>query len=320
MTNVYQPLPTKARKDPLGPVYLSALKSNMGWMRSLMQVEHMTSGEHNTRRVPRACVSIIWSGATYSISPSSSDVTAVANPAVGTITLTLAANRFTTDIRPQINFKGTGVATKPWMTGFKVTSATSVTVFLKQLSSALGAGNAWAAADGSFDIALHSDPLNVGTWSTTQANHFRGDTLTDGGTDWNALVQSHGDMQASLKAAHTAAGAHNVREVAKAYGNVLWGGASYSLAGSPGHSSNVSGVSRTSAGIIVVTFSSMTTPTQCFPCPDYGRTIGGDPGLYKVQAAQTSATTSTVYIYKYDTVGKTWNVADADFFFALHGG
>ena len=303
----------------MGPVFLSGLGQNMSYARALMNVEHMTSGEHNTRRVPRACVSVVWGGSSYSISPSSSDVTSVSSGATGTVTLTLASNRFSADIRPQLNFKGAGVSTKPWSMGYKVSSATSVVVYLNQLSSALGAGNSWSAADGSFDVALHSDPLGRGAWTHTPNPHMRGDTLTDESTDWNALVQSHGDMFSALKSGHTSAGAHNVREVAKAYANVLWGGASYSLASGAGHS-NVSSVSRSSTGVVVVTFGSMTTPTQNFVCPDYLRTTGGDPILYVTQAAQTSATQSTVYIYKYDSASKTWNYADADFFIAVHGG
>ncbi len=41
--------------------------------------------------VARACVSGLWSGSAYSISPSSTDITAVSNPATGTVTLTLAS-------------------------------------------------------------------------------------------------------------------------------------------------------------------------------------------------------------------------------------
>lgn len=315
-------LPTKVRKNSLGPNYLSGLLVNLNYARSLMGVEHMASGEHNVRRVPRAVVSIIWSGSAYSISPTSADVTAVASPATGTITLTLATERFSTDIRPQINFKGTGVGSKPWISGYKVVSATSIQIFLQQLTSALGSGNAWAAADGSFDIALHSDPLNPGLWATTPINHYRGDPLTETVTDWNALIQGQGDMQLAIGAGHSkTTGVHAVREVAKAYAHVQWNNTAYVFSGAAGsHSTNVTGLSRTSAGICVVTYSAMTTPTQCFPCVDYGRLIGADPVLFIAQAEQTSATTSTVYIYKYDTASKTWALGDADFFLPVHGG
>lgn len=311
-------LATKARKDPLGPVFLSALKNNLALLRSLMQVEHMTSGEHNVLRVPRAVVSVDWGGASYSISPSSADVTAVSNPATGTVRLTLAANRFTSNIRCQLNYKGTNVDTKPFILGCKITSATSVDIFIKKLTSALGAGNAWAAADGSIDVALHSDPLSKGAWSTTPALPLRGDTLTR--TDWNNVVQAQGDMNAALKAGH-ASGLHNVREVAKGYAHVLVAAGAASFSGTTGsHSSNVTSVSRTSTGIVAVTHGSYTTPTQNFVCPDYARTSGSDPALFVAQAAQTSATVTTVYTYKYDTGGRTWALADCDFFLASHGG
>jgi hypothetical protein len=314
-------LATKNRKDPLGPGFLTNLTQNLVYQRAFQQREHMVSGEHNTMNVPRVCREINWSGSAYSASPSASDISSISNPAVGTVTLTLASGRFSTSMRPQINFKGTGVATKPWMVGWNVTSATSLTIYLAQLSSALGAGNSWAATDGSFDLAIHSDPLDIGTWSATPPLHQRGDTLTNAATDWNAMAQAQIDMYSAFGSGHsTANGTHAVREAAKAYASVQDTGGAYALASGAGHSSNVSSVSRTGTGICVVTYSAMTTPTQAFPCPDYQRTLAGDPALYVVQAAQTSSTQSTVYIYKYDTGAKTWSLADADFFIAVHGG
>lgn len=319
---IFLDLASKARQNPLGPNFLGQLSNNLSWLRYFMGQEHKASGEHNVMRVPRGVFSMDWSGAVYSANPGSPKVfSSVSNPAVGTIQLGLDSARLdgSTDLRVQLNFKGTGVATKPWTLAYQVVDAVTLKIYLKQLSSALGAGNAWAAADGGFDIAIHNGPISRGNWSASPATHLRGDTLTEGVADWNALVQAEGDMFAALKAGHTSAGVHNIREVAKAYANIAWTGATYArVAG--GFSSNVTSVSRTSTGIAVVTYSSMTTPTQCFVCPDYQRTTGGDPALYIMQAAQTSATQSTIYIYKYDTVAKTWNVADADFFIAVHGG
>lgn len=324
---IFLDLVAKARKDPLGPSYLSGLSGNVGYVRKLQGVEHLASGEHNVHRVPRAVVSIIWSGSAYSISPSSADVTAVANPAVGTVTLTLATGRFTANLRPQLNFKGSTVSTKPWVLGYNVVSATSIQIFLQQLTSALGTSNVWAPTDGSFDIALHSDALNQGLYGALPAGHFRGDKLTDQATDWNALVQAQGDMQQAFGAGHDkTSGAHAVREVAKAYAHVQFGSGAYAMVSGAGHSSNILAAVRTSAGICVLQYaSSLTLPSQCFVAPDYPRASGGGPGIFIMQAEQTSLTKSTVYIYQLVpniSVPGTykWVAADSDFFAAVHSG
>jgi hypothetical protein len=197
-----------------------------------------------------------------------------------------------------------------------------VQVYLKELSSSLGSGNSWAAADASFDIALHSEPLSKGAWLAGPAMKLRGSYLTEQSTDWNAMLKAHGQLRKTQLAAHTSTGAHNVREVAKAYANIQYdsGGVAYQLA-TGGYSSNMSSPGRTSTGIALVNYSSLTTPTQAFVCPDYQRFAAGDnTARYVMHAAQSSSTRTTVYVYQYDPVAKTWARADADFFIAVHGG
>ena len=110
--------------------------------------------------MPRVCRRITFTGpSTYALADASSDITAVTRVAAGHIRLTLAASRFTTDMRCQVNVAGSGVESKPWLWRVQVTSATQLEVYLHKLSSALGAGNTWAADDTSFDIAIHSAPL-----------------------------------------------------------------------------------------------------------------------------------------------------------------
>lgn len=307
----------KARNDPLGPGGLKLLKDNLAWLRRQSTVEHIAgTGEHNAWQVPRRLVNI--SGT--SVSPATSDISSVTNPAVGRYVINLAANRFTTDIRPQINIAQVeDVSVKPCVAGYVINSATQFEVFIKKLSSALGAGNAWAAEDAQFDIAIHSDPLNPGTFTADQLEHARGDTLEESTTDWNATVEAHAAMYSMLTAAHTTAGAHNVLEVAKYYAHVNYrppgGAASYETQSA---SSGVA-VNRTGTGVCEVTYTALTSPSMAFVSPDYQRIYSGGTAadLFVMNAVRNSTTKHTVYIYQYS--GGNWSAADADFFIAIHG-
>lgn len=306
----YSYLLSKAQNDPLGPNYLKALTANLGWLRWIAGNQHIqATGEHNTTIVPRVCRRI--SGTT--VSPASSDITAVTNPATGKYVLTLAGGRFTTDLRVQIN--AAGDATKPHTVTWRAVSATSLEVYIHKLTSTLGvAGNTWAAANSDFDIAIHSEPLALGTWNALPVGWSRGDFFDHRTTGWNTLVQESAELQKHLIAEHTAAGEHNVRQVAKYDGRITWDGAIYRQGG-------FSSIARTSAGIITVDYPSLTTPINSFICVDYARTAGtGTAGDWLIaNVVQTSGTRVTVYIYQWDTTNLWWQVADSDFFLAVHG-
>jgi hypothetical protein len=306
----------KIRNDLLGPGTLANLSTNLRYVRRQAALEHIIStGEHNAWQVPRRVVTIDAAGTT--ISPTNSDVIAVSNPAVGRYVLTLAGGRFTSDIRVQLNVNGDQIRSKPCIAGYQVLNSTTVEVYIKQLSSALGAGNAWAADNCQFDIALHSEPLPAGSYAADGVGHARGDTLTDVSTDWDATAQAHGDMEAMLTAAHSSAGAHQVQEVAR-----WWARATYRPSGTtydvPEASSGVT-VTRVSAGVVQVNYAALKVPMQAFVCPDYQRTFssGTAADLYVMNAERNSTTQHTVYIYKYD--GTNWSVDDADFFMVVHG-
>lgn len=314
----FRGIQTKLRNDPLGPGGLAQLAENLRWVRDLAAAEHIVgTGEHNAWQVPRRLVNINSAGST--ISPSNSDVLTVSNPATGRYALTFAVDRFSSEIRPQLNVDHDAVITKPCLVGYQVLSARSIEVHTKQLSSALGAGNTWADTNMSFSVALHSDPLPRGSFTADALGHARGETLTEVSTDWDATVQAHGDMRVMLAAAHTEAGAHDVFEVAKHYARVNFNptGSTYEL----GDASSGMSVARLGAGIAEVSFPQATAPLAAFVCPDYLRTYGGgSPEDLLVMHAKGVATTRfEVYIYEYDQTGNTWDRADADFFIAVHG-
>lgn len=306
--------PTKAWKDPLGPTTLRQHADNLDWLRWLAAKEHIvSSGEHNAWEVPRVTRRI--SGTT--VSPASSDITAVTNPSAGRYVLTLAGGRFTSDVRARVNVLGDG--TKPYLATVAVLSATSVEVYTKKLSTALGvAGNVWALANVDFDISLHSAPLAQTAWNSLPVLWSRGDYFDDRATGWNTLVQECAEIQRVLAAAHTAAtGVHNVREVAKKSGKVAYdsGVPTYRIVGG-----DLSSATRTSAGIAAVTHTSYTTPINAFVGPDYSRySSGSSSAEFIMNAVQTSATVTTVYMFQWDTVNLWWTAADADFFMLIHG-
>jgi hypothetical protein len=309
-------IPTKVRKDPLGPATLRALVNNDEFLRGAMFREHLVStGEHNAWEVPRVCRQI--SGTT--VSPSSTDITGVTNPATGKYVLTLAASRFSTDCRLQVNVQGSDA--KPYLAGAKVASATSVEVYIQGLTSALGAGNAWAAANQAFDIAIHSEPLDNDNLPPLPTAPLRGLTLDDDITEAgciNPLVYDSAIINAALIAEHTTT-AHNVRQVAKKAGLVRFqGGTTYAADGTTDFTS----YTRVSAGVVQVDFADVgTAPVSAFACPDWSRVTaaaGVASDSFIVNCVGTSDTRVTVKIYKWDPSGLTWAAADGDFFLAVY--
>lgn len=312
----FRGIQTKLRNDPLGPGGLGQLADNLRWMRNIAKAEHLIgTGEHNAWQVPRRLVTINAAGNT--ISPTTSDVVSVSSPSTGRYILTLANGRFPADVRPQLNVNSDQGRTKPCLIGYQWLTPVTLEVYINQLSSALGAGNTWAAAGAQFDIALHCEPLPVGAYAADALGHARGDTLTEIATDWDATVQAHGDIYAMLTAAHSIAGAHAVYEVASTWARVNYkpSGTLYEMPeGTPGVTLN-----RVSAGIVEVSYPTLKAPQAAFVCPDYQRAYatGSAGDLYVMQAERNSTTKHTVYLYKYD--GTNWSVDDSDFFIVVHG-
>ena len=317
----FNPLPTRAQNDALGPATLRQFSDNLSYLRWLAQQQHIiTTGEHNAWEIPRSVVKINGAGTT--ITPSSSDVTAVTRPATGQYVLTLAADRFTTDMRLQINVRTDGV--KPFLTSYQVMSATSVEVYIFKLSSTLGvAGNTWAAANQDFDVAIHSEPLALGSWNSLPVGWAREDYFDDRATGWNTLVQESSEIQKMLTYEHTSAGVHNAHSVAKEWGRVVNSSSTgyTTLEGDFGVTPT-----RVSAGVVQVTHSSWTN-LNYFPCVDYRRYLefqgggsAGDNGIeHIIDVKPDSATQFTAYIFKWDATNAWWQVADSDFYVVVHG-
>lgn len=309
----------KVRQDPMGPAAMGLLKNNAELVRRLALVEHIAStGEHNAREIPRVVRRI--SGTT--VSPASSDITSVVNGGAGVYTLTLAGARFDADwMSVQINPCGADVANKPYMIGYHVISATSIAVYLHKLTSTFGdAGdpNTWAATNIDFDIAIHSEPLAAGSFSTgLPSNSIMGDPLKP--TRWSALVKNAGEVYAALEAEHDpATGEHLTRQVASRSGLWRYDGAAMNLVA--GEASGIS-VSRTGTGVYEITSSAaLSTQTHCFVSQAYSEEMGNPSDILKMYVTQVSTTRWDLYCYAHNTTDFTWDRADGDFWLAMHNG
>ena len=330
-------LPTTVRRDPFGPQRLNTWLSNLSWLRGGFAKQHLAStGEHNAMEVPRVVRRITFTGpSTYALADASSDITAVTRVAAGHIRLTLAASRFTTDMRVQVNVAGAGIEAKPWVHRVQVTSATQLEVYLHQLSSALGAGNAWAAADASFDIAIHSAPLAATNWapatfggaSINAGAWGRGQTI-DGaafgdGSDFNEALGHSADFRAKFLVEHATDGLHNTRQVARHFvqGRFRTAG-SYDIIDELGPYTFT--LAEVATGRVSCTPSSaLSTAISPFVGPDWTRqdgTVGASGDITVIHAEVTSTTVTTLWMYRYDPAGNTWARARADFWLVIHSG
>jgi len=316
----YLTLPTAARKDPLGPGRLNALRGNLGWLRSLHAKEHNPgTGEHNCMEVPRIVTRFDYA-AGYTKNPAGTDdVSSISNPAVGEVVLTLAANRFSAN-NTLVEVSCAGEA-RPCVAAYKLTSATSLTIYLRELTSALGAGNAWAAVDRTFNVAIHAPPTSVTAAAALPASVLRSDTMrSPDDLLWNAHVLQQQTLKSMVGAAHTLwTGVHAVRTVAKYVdARIAFDSATpkYTESGAEIISTYVS------TGIVDLAYSSL-NPSHPFLSVDYARTSptpGSADDIFVVNTSQTSNTTTRAYLYKYDASANTWARGDADFFAVIYGG
>lgn len=332
-------IPTKARKDPLGYQLLSTLADNLALLQD--GPGHGNTGLHNNNQVPRAVGSFVWGGASYTLdSGSSGFIASITHNGTGDVTVNFTADKVTTVTgycRPRIAIIGT--AAKPSMWTCETPTADSVRIHLFQMTDALGAGNTWAATDLDFAISMNAQPYAGGEWARSLIQPHRGNTL---GADvetvglergnWNQYVQDIGTTRANLLVGHTSTGAHNCREVARAYGRVAWGDTASTYTYLDYTTGRIAGtLTRVAKGKITVDLSAsaFTTPYQVFPIVDRNRhSVPGDPTythsspgalMFTVDSSAHAAGSFLVSIFGFDFDALTWDYADADFSFVVHG-
>lgn len=326
-----------AQFDPWGPARFNTWLTNLHWLRTGFEQQHLAStGEHNALEVSRVVRRLTFTGpATYALADASSDITAVTRVAAGHIRLTLAAARFTADMRCQVNVAGSGVEAKPWLWRVEVTSATQLEVYLHQLSSALGGGNTWAAGDCSFDIAIHSAPLTATNWASPPVGTAafpnglgRRQTLAAPGygaspQPFNEALFHLANARKQFLVEHNTDGSHNTRQVARHFcqGRFRTAG-TYDIIDELGV--NTFTLTEPAAGEVTVTLSAaLTTAISPFVCPDWTRqddTVGASGDITIIHAKVDSTTQTTLWMYRYDRTANTWARARADFWLVVHSG
>lgn len=331
---------TTARDNPLGPSRLNGHLEALSFLRRLYGRQHhpaagtySSKGEHNAWEIPRVSRRITFGGGTATLGNSSSDITAVANPATGTLTLTLATGRFTTGMRLQVTAEASDGA-KPRIASWRVVSATSVEVYLKELSSALGAGNAWAAVDGAVSVAIHDAPLAATPFADGPSGVefplavVRGDYLTKQSAQasstargfwWDDYAFHHATLRDSYLVEHTSVGEHNSINIARRTLYARW--KSVGLFQSYVEEGDAFTITDSSTGITQLDYTAVTAAQSHYICPDWTRdnasgTPAGTPIVINPLPNSTSRT--TLYAFSHDRVGNTWARCRADFWLSLH--
>jgi len=314
----------KARNDPLGPVALNQLHTNIEALNILSRREHFLTGKHNALEIPWV-LGHVDTGTTGYLFDTTYGGSSIAHPSAGETTVNIASGLIPTVIGAGgatvkqgcilANVSDADVANRPYLVTTEFVSATSVRTRTRRMTGTLGTvgSNSWdsgGGANAAQDIAVHAakQPVDASTL-VARIDHVRRDFLTEQATDWNALVKNEAATSKLLNVEHTSAGVHNANRIAKGSALVRWDGSSYSLMASHG----VSSVSRTSAGIVVVTVSSTMSSTNNAACFPEGQPTSVDD-LVIVNGRATSTTTFTFYLYGYSVAENKWTRQDRTFF------
>lgn len=326
----YPPLPPFQRGDPFGPVAHNSLLQRQDELYWLLGAEHDPyTGEHNTPHVARTLGHVSWNGAVYGISGTGFNtyMKVVANPAVGTVTLTLESNKFSfthgmLEVQPASDTGGGDG--NVWFSSALWETDTSIKIFLKKNTATVDVQQALAAADGNFFLGVRSLPLDTSAARAIATRRRRGDGLRIG--DWNTFVEDQGIDRAASLVGHTSGGLHDTREVSKA-----WGYARYDSANSrytwAAHQGLGAGIVRQSTGVVRIYLANcvpaIVSPVQAFARAMSATTGTDHTGLRKamVPVSLCGATTVDVYLYEsYVSGGEyRWRRVDGDFAVRVHG-
>lgn len=322
----YTTLPAKARKDSLGFALSNKLSENYDAVLDAFRREHNDDGTHNTLGVARAVGTVRWTAGapgSYSLEGFNSFVSLGAghNPAVGSLILTLQSGKFTTPMRVQATAQDKLEIAKPMSIIVTVSSATSITFSLVELSSALGGtnNNTWASQNFTFAASISCERYALAPSITAPSRVLRGEFLSAEATRFNKLITNLGALRKAQALGHDSGGAHDIREMAQLAGYVTWNGTSYSVTSGGGFTS----VTRNGAGDVDLNFDVRTTPYQVFVEPDFTRNTtpaGAAADTYCITAPRAAMTTTKVNfnIFKYDFTNNSWSLADTNFFASVH--
>lgn len=311
--NAWATMGQVARKDPLGPVRLNQLDSNTRWADDLQRVEHLANGEHNALEVPWVLGHV--EGTTGYLFDTGYGGGTIANPATGAFTVNVASGVLTLPAASVIaNVAQNAIESKPHLITWEGVSDTSIKVRIRELSSALGAGNAWADVNRNFDIAIHAPAQSP---EASLLNAFspkvRRNFLTEAATDWNALAQNTAIAWNAARLEHTAAGAHRVNRIAKA---VWWGRPSAGPSFTTTLDEGVDSITYNSTGVVTVTTRATFTAATAMACFCEAQPATADE-MVIVNGRALSTTTFRFYTYVYSA--GSWARADRPLFASMFG-
>lgn len=314
------------RNSPLGPALLNQLQENVSAIDEAQRMEHFADGQHNALEIPWV-LGHMDDGATptgYLFDTAYGGGT-LARPATGRYTVSVVSGVISTsdagDLQACVmaNVADSAIESKPHTITAEYVSATSMQFRVRELSSALGAGNSWADVNRDIDVGVHAlaQDIEASTLATATFKQRR-NFLTEAATDWNTLVQNQGKTRAAQLLEHTSAGLHSVNRIAK---GVVWGrwtGAAFAIDAQQGVKTASS--SRISQGVYEIVmddnFSALTT-MACFP--EVQPSTTSELCIINGRGFATGAGTSTFRFYIYAYSGGNWSRADRTFFASMYG-
>lgn len=323
----------RVRKDPLGPQGYNRLRAGFSWVDALLGKEHirqshsyLSVGEHNAAEVAREVGSVYMTVGPVANKEGFRHMASVSRTALGDVQMTLKSDIY--NVLEQMSVQVTNMSEQginiPCISTANIVSTTRVDVHSKRLTSALGAGNVWAAEDADYAAAIRGQPLHAGPALPPGIGKQRGNTMTDSSGDWNGMVAVDAELRMAFRVEHSATGVHTNREVARTWAHigVRSGGGVFEMLGTS--TRNPLSVSRPGLGICRLTATTAwALSAQPFVKADYQRSNGGAIGdIYVICAPRSLVTTTTVdfYTYKYDAGANTWGRADTDLYCVVHGG
>lgn len=311
--NVYSATDTVARKASLGPVRLNQMHANIRALDDLLRMEHFAGGKHNALEVPWVLGHV--EGTTGYLFDTAYGGSTITNPATGSYAVSAVSGVYTRpSVAALVNVADIAIESKPHLVTWYAASDTSIEVRIRELSSALGAGNTWASVNRNFDLAVHApaQPADVSVL-TAHTLKSRRDFLTQAATDWNALVGNQATTQAAATLEHTAGGTHNVNRIAKA---VWWGRPSAGPSFTTTYEDGVASILYGSTGVVTVTTDETFASTSKMACFVEAQPSTADE-IVVVNGRGFSTTKFRFYTYAYS--GGNWSRVDRPLFATMFG-
>lgn len=315
----------RGRGQPLSPQRLNQSHLNIEAVDQVALKEHFADGQHNALEVPWLLAHLDdGSPPTGYLLDTAYGGGTLARPGTGEYTTSVASGVITTsepgylEFAAMANVSDNAIEAKPHTITVEAISETSVKFRVRELFSALGAGNTWASVNRDIDIGIHAlaQPPSTSLLGSRLSKQRR-DFLTEQATDWNALVQNQGIARKAALLEHASDGTHSANRIAKASGWFRPNGATaFAIVSSIG----VASVSRASVGVVEVTMSEdypALTTMACFP--EAQPANRDELVIVNGRGFGTGAGTSTFRFYIYVYSGGNWVKADRPFFAAMFG-